>query len=136
MTLPTGAEAMARSRDRTPFSNGTEGAAWMAAWCHRCVHDADARDMNGPGCPLVFVAIQGRTPAEWDDGPRDENGLYGLADQYQCTYFRDEDGPDGGGDPEPQPIPDPPGQEALLPRTGLEGARILTDHPTADRSRT
>ena len=32
---------------------------------------------------------------------------------------------DDGGDPEPRPIPTPPGQGELFPRTGFEGVRML-----------
>ncbi|ASU81530.1 hypothetical protein CDO52_00865 [Nocardiopsis gilva YIM 90087] len=126
MSLPDYDDAYARARERAPFANGTEGYAWIGQWCGSCVHDREGRAMTGPGCPLILVSLMGRTPAEWLDGPRDEQGLCSLHDQYHCMYFRDED---DGGDPEPRPIPDPPGQEALLTREGLEGARMLTGCP-------
>lgn len=113
MTLPTLKEAEARAREGSPFSNGTEGYAWMENWCGRCIHDAPTRrDDWANGCPLILLALTGRTPAEWmETNPR------GLADRYTCLYFRDEDhhGPD-----EPTPIPDPPGQDALFPREPFE----------------
>lgn len=126
MSLPTVDEALATARDRSPFSNGTEGYAWMANWCGRCVHDAPTRrDDWANGCPLLIVAITGKTPIEWLDGPRDEHGRYGLGDQYHCVMFRDEDNP---GPDEPTPIPDPPGQLTLCPRDEFERpARMFAD---------
>lgn len=112
----------AESHDRPAFSNATEGYGWMAANCDRCIHDKPARNGNdAQGCPLVLITLMGRTPAQFLDGPRDENGLYGIADQYVCTEFRGEDDPD----PTPQPIPTPPGQCELLPREPFEGHRML-----------
>ena len=29
---------------RDPFSNGTEGDAWMSKWCRFCAHDHDMHD--------------------------------------------------------------------------------------------
>jgi hypothetical protein len=118
MTIPTFEEAYARAREGSPFSNGDEGYGWMGTWCGRCIHDKPARnDDPGNGCPLILVAYSQRTPSEWLDGPRDERGLYGISDQYQCVMFRPEDDP---GPEEPTPIPDPPGQDALFPRDGFE----------------
>lgn len=115
------------ARDRRPFANGTEGYGWFAANCDRCIHDKPARQGDeGDGCPLVLIALVGRTPAQWLDGPRDENGLYAIATQYTCVEFRHED--DGPG-PEPRPIPAPPGQGELIPREPFEGHRMLTTTP-------
>jgi|GEM_PF-2357142 len=113
MSLPTYDEAYAKAAEGSPFSNSTEGECWMANNCHRCVHDAPTRrDEWDKGCPLIMVALLGKTPAEWmrKDGFR-------LGDQYTCVFFRDEDDPGPG---EPTPIPDPPGQDALFPRDGFE----------------
>ncbi|MFF4548638.1 hypothetical protein ACFY1J_31135 [Streptomyces sp. NPDC001406] len=113
----------AEARERPAFSNGTEGYGWMAANCDRCIHDKSARQGNdAQGCPLVLITLMGRTPAQFLDGPRDEEGRYGIADQYVCTEFRSEDDPD----PEPRPIPTPPGQGELWPREPFEGRRMLT----------
>ena len=103
-------EAMAAARPGRPFSNGTEGYGWMDNWCDRCVHDKGTRDgTDDRGCPLVMVALMERTPIEWIDGPRDEQGRYSIEDQYHCTEFRDEN--DGGDDdPDPGPPPVAPGQ--------------------------
>jgi hypothetical protein len=107
------ADALARSRDVPAFSNGTEGYEWMAGWCDRCLRDAPfQRGLNRSGCPLILIALQDRTPAEWLDGPRDEKGRYSIADRYHCIEFR----PPGGGCGEPKPRPDPPGQDGLFGR--------------------
>jgi len=111
------------SRDRPPFANGTEGYGWMAANCDTCIWDRPARHGDeGNGCPLLLIALVGRTPAQWLDGPRDEQGLYRIADQYHCVEYRHED---AGPGPEPQPVPTPPGQGELLPRGLFEGVRML-----------
>lgn len=106
-------DAFKRSRDRSPFSNGTEGHDWMANWCDRCLRDAPFRTMGkGTGCPLIQVALLDRTPAEWLDGPRDEQGRYSIADQYTCIEFKAPG--DGGG--EPRPKPEPPDMDGLFER--------------------
>ena len=126
MTLPTYDKAFARARQRRAFANGTEGHAWLAANCDKCLHDKPARQGRAQdGCPLIMVAYMDRTPIEWLDGPRDEQGRYGLADQYRCLMFRSEDDP---GPDEPTLIPDPPDQEVLFPRDGFERpARMFVD---------
>ena len=127
MSLPTYEQAWETAREERPFSNGTEGYAWLDNWCGRCVHDKPAREGDDAnGCPLVLVSLFGRTPIEWL--PQDREGLIRLGDSYHCMLFRDED--EGGGDPEPKPIPDPPGQLALTPREPYEAARMLTDWPS------
>ena len=77
MSFPAFDEAMDRAANRLAFSNGTESGAWMERWCYRCVHD-----MDDPGCPLVLVAMLGRTPAEWQEVDR-----LSLGNQYRCTEF-------------------------------------------------
>lgn len=123
-------DAYQRSRDRPAFSNGTEGEVWTANWCDRCIHDKPARETGGEdGCALLTIAIVGRTPAEWLEH-RGEDGAYSLSDQYHCIMFRPEDDPGPG---EPEPIPDPPGQEHLLPREPYEGTRMLSQ-PGAEQA--
>ncbi len=126
MSFPTYDEAYAKARDRRPFSNGTEGYGWLDANCGSCVHDKAARyGDEGNGCPLILVSILGRTPAEWLDGPRDEQGRYSIEGQYTCVYRRDENDP---GPDEPTPVPDIPGQEELFPRDEFERpARMFSD---------
>jgi hypothetical protein len=120
---------LAESHDRTAFANSTEGLSWMYANCDRCVHDKPARQGDdGNGCPLILITLGGRTPRQFLDGPRDEQGRYGLADQYVCSEFRSED------DPDPRPITTPPGQGELLPREPFEGHRMLAPLDPADRA--
>lgn len=105
-------DAYDRSRDQAPFSNGTEGYGWMASWCDVCLRDAPFRNMGkGSGCPLLQVALMGRTPAEWIDGPRDEHGAYSIEGQYTCVQFK---GPGSGGCGEPRPKPEPPGMDGAV----------------------
>lgn len=112
------------ARQEPPFSNSTEGYGWMGENCGTCIHDKDQRskEITGPGCPLVMVALMGRTPVQWLDGPRDSSGLHSIGTQYTCVEYRHED----DGPTDPTPIPDPPGQFTLLPREGLEGVRMLS----------
>ncbi|WP_031467130.1 hypothetical protein [Sciscionella sediminilitoris] len=118
--MRTYAEIQADARDGAPFANGTEGHAWTAMWCERCLVDAPFRNMNkGSGCPLLLTALAGKTPAEWLDGPRDELGRVPLAQLYICTEFR----PPGGGT-EPRPRPEPRGMDGLFERPG-RGRRTL-----------
>jgi hypothetical protein len=121
--LPTYDQAWETASEGSPFSNSDDGLAWLEANCQRCVNDKPAREgREENGCPLIFVSLCGRTPTEWTrtDKPRS------FGENYRCMYFRDEE---DGGDPEPQPIPDPPGQLTLAPREPFEASRMLTDYP-------
>jgi hypothetical protein len=100
-------EAYAAARDEPAFSNGTEGEAWTENWCERCVHDSPELVDRGEGCPLIMVALMGRTPGEW---LRQEG--FRLGDQYRCVEFRDQDDPGPGY--EAPPDPPLPGQEVLF----------------------
>ena len=112
-----------RAQDKPAFSNGDEGYGWFEANCETCIHDKPARQGDdGNGCPLILVALMQRTPAEWLPG---DHGS--IPRRYTCVMFRHED---EGGDPEPKPIPDPPGQLTLFPRDGLEGVRMLKPLPS------
>ncbi|MBX6385234.1 MAG: hypothetical protein IRZ07_20065, partial [Microbispora sp.] len=93
MSLPTYDQAWATAKDEPAFSNGTEGYAWMETHCEPCINDTPEMVDRGEGCPLIMVALMGRTPAEWVE---DKPGY--LGEQYRCMYFR---GPDDGPDPEP-----------------------------------
>lgn len=55
-------EEWRRAAQATPFSNGTEGEAWEAAWCDTCKHN----EPEPPGCQLLDVALLGRTPYPWE----------------------------------------------------------------------
>lgn len=110
------------ARDETPFSNSDQGCDWMARNCGHCIHDKSARQDTGGGCPLVLVALMGRTPAQW----LCETEQQAIFADYRCIEFRDEN---NGPGPEPQPIPDPPGQLTLVPRAEFEGVRMLSAPP-------
>lgn len=67
-------------------SNGSEGRAFMAQWCARCVLDADAE--AGEGCEIlsrtmVFQVGDAEYPADWR-----EDGRSGP----RCTAFSSIDG--------------------------------------------
>ena len=78
-------ELFVDAADRAAFANGSEGEAWTAAWCERCTRD-DLADVDG-GCPLLLVALMGRTPVEFVPGPTDAAGRVSLTQQYRCTEF-------------------------------------------------
>jgi hypothetical protein len=65
---------MARARDGAAFSNGFEGQSWMNLWCEDGCR-------NHPDCPLLDVALLGRTPAQWV--LRDPGGL----NRYTCEQY-------------------------------------------------
>lgn len=74
---------MAEARPYRP-SNGTEGDAFMGAWCARCERDAARRrdPDNNDGCRIIVLSMalkisDAEYPKEW---VRDENGP-------QCTAF-------------------------------------------------
>jgi hypothetical protein len=124
-------DAWNRARDVPPFSNGTEGFGWQANWCDRCLRDALFRNTGkGSGCPLLCIAVQGRTPAEWLDGPRDEYGRYNIGDQYHCIEFR----APGSGGGEPRPRPDPPDMDGLFSRPEPVVRMYVQPEPTPARS--
>jgi hypothetical protein len=127
--MRTLAEIEADARDQRPFANGTEGYGWMGNWCYRpCLHDLPFQnDISPRGCPIILVAFLGKTPAEFLDGPRDEQGLYSIEDQYHCIEFR----APGSGGGEPRRKPTPSGQGELFPRTGVEGPRMFVQRQEA-----
>lgn len=107
------------ARDGSPFSNSTSGEIWMSQWCHRCKNDSPELVDKGEGCPLILIALCGKTPVEWH--PQE-----GIQD-YHCIEFRDERG--GGGEPGPKrPAPEMPGQEQLFPAEAThQGVRMFKD---------
>lgn len=118
--------AYANARDERAFSNGTDWEIWSYNWCeNNCVHDAAyQRGETNEGCPLALVAMCGRTPREWLPGdPKDMT----CGSQYTCVYYRHED--DDDPDAKPEPVPDPPGMEALFPRELVEPGRVFIPLP-------
>jgi hypothetical protein len=121
-------ELAASAREGSPFSNGTMGEIWMDRWCYRCKVDAPyQRDESDEGCPLLLVALVGKTPAEWvelGDAPQD----------YTCTEFipDDEDGGAGGGPRvPPPPAADIDGQTDIFAAFADQIAERATDPAVA-----
>lgn len=90
-------------RNGSPFSNSTEGEAWMDAWCHTCLRDKGSRGQGEQGeqCPLVLTALLQMTPAEWTEtSPRSLEG------RYDCSWYEaDPEEVPAGSRPWPQPEP-------------------------------
>lgn len=110
--MRTEAEISADAKDEQPFSNGTEGYAWQDQWCCECTHDDEATEL---WCPILTVAILGKTPVEWIEQEWGEHGPT-LGDTYHCTEFEQRPDDDGPDDDEPEPEgpgpfdPEMPGQ--------------------------
>jgi hypothetical protein len=47
------ADALERSRDQVPVSNGTEGYGWMENWCDRCLRDASSLETGRRGLSVA-----------------------------------------------------------------------------------
>lgn len=115
--IPNSLDALYDEARPEPAFSNSDGYDWFAANCETCIHDREQRTGTGPGCPLVMVALMGRRPIQWLDGPGGS-----VVDQYRCIEYRHED----DGPAEPTPIPDPPGQLTLAPREKFEAVRMLT----------
>jgi hypothetical protein len=116
----TEAEIDAAARPGRPFSNGTEGYAWMGSWCDECVHNDEETEL---WCPILTVALLGKTPAEWVEQPwgqipgRPEGETApSLTDRYHCTEFqqRPDPGDEAEDPPPPEPVPECDGQLDLV----------------------
>jgi hypothetical protein len=112
--MRTEAEIDTAAKPGRPFSNGTEGYAWMGNWCDECVNNDEEKEL---WCPILSVALLGKTPSEWIEQPwgqikgRPEGETAPtLGDTYHCTEFVQrpewpgDDDPDGEPDPEPTPV--------------------------------
>jgi hypothetical protein len=128
-------EIDASATDTPPFSNGTEFYAWTENWCFapcmsppevawRKYEDGKRKHpmKNYPGgCPLIQMALLGKTPIEWLDQWTDHSKPPPLYDRYHCIEFRSEDG-DGddpfGGPPAhpPRAKREPKNMDGLFPR--------------------
>lgn len=89
--MRTQAEIDAAATDRVPFSNGTAGEIWMSRWCEECANDSPELVDKGEGCPLLLVALLGKTPKEWPVNP--------TGGDYTCDEFVQ--APEWPGDDEP-----------------------------------
>ena len=58
-------------------SNGTEGDAWMAAWCATCVKDINE------DCPILMMGLLGEHPPEWHRGPSWSMQTAIFCDEYE-----------------------------------------------------
>jgi hypothetical protein len=113
-------DVWSRAKDEPAFSNGEEGHAWEANWCGRCLRDAPFRNgIAATGCPILAVALSGRTPAEWFEQPWQQiqgrpagETAPSLGDTYHCIEFR----APGAGGGEPRPRPEPTGMTGLFDR--------------------
>lgn len=84
-------------RDATrskPFSNGTEGDAWMGVWCEHCTHDHSIThgdvDATGEGCQIILLAAaqsadEWRWPEAWLPEPA---GSFSLPSRMICGQFQ------------------------------------------------
>lgn len=83
-----------------PFSNGTEGAAWMGTWCDFCVHDHGAHDGTyAPTCDIIALAMLGNEP--WPEAwlPEPDDGRFFLPSRMICGQFTPCISGDCTGDP-------------------------------------
>lgn len=83
---------------RVPFSNGTEGDAWMGAWCRYCERDHEMHnDGPGPGCEIIASAMVDHDywPEAWL--PEPDDGHFFLPSRLVCGAFTPCN--DCGGDP-------------------------------------
>lgn len=111
------------TRPGSAFSNSTEWDIWSANWCDRCTKDADFQAGKSElGCDLILIAMCGdEIPAAWMDTEP------GCHDRYRCIEFRSTDDGNGGDDPEPKPLPEPPDMDGLFDRPE-RGVRMYV-HP-------
>lgn len=90
------------------FSNGSDGDAYQAQWCWRCVHWKDAGDGRGEGCPVWDLHMLHNYAQCKKESTAHALGLLIPRDaagwNRQCAMFI-ERGKGGGGQPEPLPLP-------------------------------
>lgn len=84
-------EIDAAATEGSPFSNGSEGYAWMDRWCDECANNDEETEK---WCPILSVALLGKTPAEWSEKPWQQikgapEGEVApvLGDTYHCSEF-------------------------------------------------
>ena len=84
---------LAAATKHKPFSNGTEGDAWMGVWCELCTHDHSITHNDdaatGEGCQIMLRAVadtddEWRWPEVWLPEPR---GSYSLPSRLICGQF-------------------------------------------------
>ena len=101
MTAPGNTPTRLAHACRTvPFSNGTEGDAWMFRWCEFCTHDHKIHTGDGPGCPIIGGAMFER-PFRWPEAwlPEPDDGSFALPSRMICGSFTPCTEGDCTGDP-------------------------------------
>lgn len=72
------------------FSNGTEGEAWMSAWCNHCARDHGMHRGNAeqPLCDLILQTMLG-SDSTWPEGwlPEPDDGDFYLPSRIVCLAF-------------------------------------------------
>jgi hypothetical protein len=83
--------ALGKAATGRPFSNGTEGDAWMGKWCAYCVHDHTSHDLTftDGGCEIVLWMM---TAEQYDSYPEclipePDDGSFSLPSRMVCTRF-------------------------------------------------
>lgn len=96
---------MAEACQSKPFSNGTEGDAWMGVWCDYCTHDHPITHNDpaatGGGCQIMLLAVaqsddEWRWPEAWLPEPF---GEFALPSRMICHQFQPCEQGDCSGDP-------------------------------------
>lgn len=100
--MRSAAELYETAKDEPAFSNSTEWEVWSYNWCEECTKHSPELWDQGVGCPLIIIALNGRTPLEWAPDP--DGG------SFVCSEFERRDDGDGD-DPNPTPTPSPPAEE-------------------------
>lgn len=80
--------ALAAACASRPFSNGTEGDAWMSKWCAYCVHDHRMHTDEGGGCEVLVHAFFPEDypwPECWL--PEPDDGAFCLPSRLVCRQF-------------------------------------------------
>lgn len=93
--------ALSEAAKQRPFSNGTEGDAWMSRWCAYCFHDHSMHDPDpeGPGCEIVTYLMLGEGHAPEALIPEPDDGRFALPSRMVCTRFEPCTEQDCKGDP-------------------------------------
>lgn len=59
-------------------SNGTEGEAWMEAWCRTCIKDVSE------DCQILLEGLMGGEPEQWHRGP-----MWSPQTVIYCTEYKE-----------------------------------------------
>lgn len=83
--------ALADATKSVPFSNGTEGDAWMSKWCAYCVHDHASHDetYDPNGLCKVIGLVMVERPFRWPEVwlPEPDDGSFALPSRLICGQF-------------------------------------------------